>query len=86
MGKITQVKKLPKPGVIVLPGGRANLVAFKIAHNPALRNTLQNDGWQFLKYRHLRYLDSNPALTLENLAEQFKLDPMTYTEPQIRLF
>lgn len=86
MGKITQAKKLPKPGVIVLPGGRANLVAFKIANNPALRITLQNDGWQFLKFRHLRYLGTKPALTLENLAEQFELDPLTYTEPQIRLF
>ena len=86
MGKIIQAKNLPKPGVILLPGGRANLVAFKIAHNPALRNTLQNDGWQFLKYRHLRFLDTNPAITLGNLAEQFELDPLTYTEPQIRLF
>ena len=86
MGKIIHSEPKPRPGWIVLPGGRANLVAHKIAHNPALRNQLANDGWQFLKYRHLRYLSANPSLTLESLDEQFALDPLTYTQPQIRLF
>ena len=70
--------------LIILPGGRANLVAWKLKDNPLLRVQVE-DHWGFIKYRHLRYLVDNPMLTLENFTEQLALDPLTYSEPQIRL-
>lgn len=79
----------PKPHqgfrhVIVLPGGRANLVAYKLRKDPRLKIEI-DQGWILLKYRHLRRLIENPLLTPENLAEQIELDPLTYTDTQIRL-
>lgn len=79
----------PKPQqrfrhVIVLPGGRANLVAFKLSKNACLNKEIEQ-GWIFLKYRHLRRLIENPLLTAENLIEQLDLDPLTYTATQMRL-
>lgn len=70
--------------LIVLPGGRANMVTYKIKNNPLWQQKL-DEGWIFVKYRHLRQLVKNPSLSLENLTEQLALDPLTYSEPQIRL-
>jgi DNA-directed RNA polymerase subunit M/transcription elongation factor TFIIS len=77
----------PQPGfrhVIVLPGGRANLLAYKMSKDSRLRNEIEQ-GWIFLKYRHLRRLIENPLLSQENLTEQLNLDPLTYTATQMRL-
>jgi DNA-directed RNA polymerase subunit M/transcription elongation factor TFIIS len=79
----------PKPQqgfhhIIVLPGGRANLVAYKLSKDARLKNEIEM-GWIFLKYRHLRRLIENPLLTPENLAEQLDLDPLMYSATQIRL-
>ena len=47
-----------RPGVpcLTLPGGRAVLVGYKLRHNPYLRQQVEQHGWQFLKFRHLRHL------------------------------
>jgi hypothetical protein len=79
----------PKPQqgfchVIVLPGGRSNLVAFKLSKDARLNKEIEQ-GWIFLKYRHLRRLIENPLLSAENLIEQLELDPLTYTATQMRL-
>ena len=86
LGKIIPYGQPPlSKAVIVLPGGRANLLAYKLEHNPALKE--QADGhYRFVKYRHLRHLLTSPLLTRENLDDQLALDPLTYTEPQLRLF
>ena len=70
--------------IIVLPGSRANLAAYKLEHDPHLRQEVSR-GWRLIKYRHLRQLCENPVLTADNLDLQLDLDPMTYTAPQIRL-
>jgi hypothetical protein len=80
----------PEQSFIVLPGGRANLVAFKIKRDPRLgemSNITQDDhiGWRYIKFRHLRFLSENPLLTRENFEEQLKLDPLTFSTPQLRL-
>jgi len=85
LGKIIQPESRPKgKALIVLPGGRANLVACKLRNNPLLREEIEKN-WIFIKYRRLRYLNDNPMLTLDNFDEQLGLDPLTYAEPQIRL-
>ena len=81
--------------VIVLPGGRANLVAHKLRHDPRLRGLCAvegspgeaaSGGWRFLKFRHLRQMLDNLLLRRDNLDEILAQDPLTYTAPQMRLF
>ena len=82
--------------IIVLPGGRANLLAYKLRHDPrlaALCASLEetpteaaSSGWRFLKFRHLRQLLDHPMLLRENFAELLTQDPLTYSAPQMRLF
>jgi len=74
----------PSNAFIVLPGSRANLVAYKLKQNFYLRNIVDK-GWRFIKYRHLRQLAESPTLNIDQLEEQLSLDPITYTKPQMRL-
>ncbi|MGE5124016.1 MAG: hypothetical protein ACM3H7_05820, partial [Acidobacteriaceae bacterium] len=76
-----------KKGFIVLPGGRANLVIYKLRRDPRLIKAfnLTQGNWNFLKFRHLRSLVENPLLDRENLDQLLQLDPLTYSTPQLRL-
>lgn len=76
--------------IIVLPGGRANLIAYKINRDPRLGEKIKIDSestgeWRFLKFRHLRWILENPLLISNNFNEQLDLDPLTFTTPQLRL-
>jgi hypothetical protein len=71
--------------LIVLPGSRANLVVYKQRTDPRIKQVIES-GWRFLKYRHLRWLLETPVLLQETFNEQLNSDPLTYTEPQQRLF
>jgi hypothetical protein len=73
-----------KKSIIVVPGSRANLVAYKLRTNPHL-NLVFGQDWEFIKYRHIRQLVERSNLNQSNLDEQLSLDPLTYTKPQIRL-
>lgn len=77
----------PARSIIILPGGRANLVAYKLRRDPRLGRLCDpvQRGWRFIKFRHLRWLESNPLLSRENLNEQLALDPLTYSTSQLRL-
>ena len=66
---------------LVIPGGRANLVLYKLRHDPRLAEA----SWQFLKFRHIRQLADSTELTLENWQARFALDPLTYESAQMRL-
>ncbi len=74
----------PVKSLLVLPGSRSNLIVFKLRQNPFL-NKFVDQGWQFVKYRHLRRLSESTTLNSSNLDEQLSLDPLTYSKPQIRL-
>lgn len=69
---------------IVLPGGRANLVAYKLRRDPRLRQVIE-EGWRFIKFRHVRWLAESPILNRDLLDEQLDLDTLTYDVPQLRL-
>jgi hypothetical protein len=73
--------------LIILPGGRANLVAYKLRRDPRLGRLCDaaQSGWRFIKFRHLRWLVDNPLLSRENFNELLALDPLTYSTPQLRL-
>jgi hypothetical protein len=70
--------------VILLPGGRANLAAYKLENNPYLKQEIES-GWHIVKYRHLRHLAESPFLTPEIFKDQLNQDSITYSMPQMRL-
>ncbi len=70
--------------MIVLPGGRARLVEYKMSRDPRLRNALQ-EGWRLIKFRHLRRLAEDLSLQRENLERLLDLDPLANRDPQLPL-
>ena len=76
----------PERCVVVLPGGRASLLAFKLRRDPHLAETAAR-GWHFLKFRHLRQIHSNPSLTLEMWQEMLDADPPRWEDAiQMKMF
>jgi len=67
--------------MVVLPGGRAQLALYKIERDPRLKQALA-EGWRLVKFRHLRRLAENQALTLESFLDLLDLDPLA--EEQIQ--
>ena len=86
-----QSASTPERSFLVIPGGRANLAAYKLRRDARLSQAI-GQGWRFLKFRHLRWLLERYAdeavypPSAELLEEQFNADPLTYDEPQLRLF
>ncbi|MGB7537232.1 MAG: hypothetical protein WBM17_01715 [Anaerolineales bacterium] len=74
----------PDRSWIVLPGGRAVLVGFKLRGNILLRRAVAK-GWRFLKFRHIRRLLQDPYLRPENLDERMGLDPLEVTADKVPL-
>lgn len=70
--------------LIVLPGSRANLAAYKLQNNPLLKQEAESS-WLIVKYRNLRRLAESPFLTVEILKDQLNQDLITYNMPQMRL-
>lgn len=68
--------------IIVLPGGRAGLLGYKLQQDAHLRNAVEFR-WQFLKFRNLRRLSENNLLTRDNLQRYLALDPLANTDPQM---
>jgi len=75
---------LPTRRMIILPGGRARLIEYKLNRDPRLRSALQ-DGWQLIKFRHLRRLADDMSLKRENLEKLLDLDPLANRDPQLPL-
>ncbi|NUM46844.1 MAG: hypothetical protein HUU38_19230 [Anaerolineales bacterium] len=81
VGKMTGEPSFSPLAFLVIPGGRANLMLYKLRHDPRLGQV----GWQFLKFRHVRALAESAEITRENWQERFALDPLTYESAQMRL-
>ncbi len=71
--------------ILVLPGGRAALVLFKLRHDPRLTTHTGQHQWRFLKFRLVRRLAELDDIHPEALPELLELDPISHTEPQIPL-
>lgn len=72
---------------LVLPGGRAQLVTFKLQRDPRLRQAVEQDRWQFIKFRHLRRLLAEEKLDRYAFKTVLGLDPIVEREAaQIPLF
>lgn len=78
-------QELPGKKLIVLPGSRSNLAAFKLRRDLHLQS-LKTESWSIVKYRQLRNLNDNPLLTLELFASQITGDPPEYRSTQLALF
>jgi hypothetical protein len=84
-GEHVQTTSPPSQRWIVLPGGRAGLVRYKLARDPRLAEAL-GQGWEFIKFRHLRRLSEAASLTPENIRERLMLDPLANEDPQMSLW
>lgn len=73
----------PVPGFLILPGGRAGLLAYKLERDPDLRSIAGH--WRILKFRHLRQLAGMKGLTRALFDQEFSADPIEPPE-QMKLF
>ena len=98
LGKTMQPPSPASKSIVVIPGGRANLAAYKLRRDPRLRRLCQpydpattgetpnlETGWRIIKLRHLRWLVENVGQMQQPLEELLRLDPLTFSAPQMRL-
>ncbi len=81
---IAEASYPPEQTLLVIPGGRAALVAFKAQRDPILAERLKN--YRLVKYRLLRALAKVPILTRETFEEQIASDPIEQTKGQMMMF
>ncbi|MFH1907614.1 MAG: hypothetical protein ABIL11_09585 [Chloroflexota bacterium] len=74
----------PECSLLVMPGGRAGLLACKLRRDPSLEQ-IWRGGWRVLKFRHLRRLAETSSLTRERWARELSADPIEPPE-QMKLF
>ena len=60
---------------LVFPGGRAELLAYKLQRDPRLARVAAEGGWQFIKFRHLRRLSAE-GLNRQLFETVLGLDPI----------
>ncbi len=67
----------PTISLLVLPGGRAGLLLYKLRRDPSLM-ALWNQGWRVLKFRTLRRLAITPPIQLqrEGFLQELNSDPL----------
>lgn len=74
----------PEGSILVLPGGRASLLAYKQSRDPGLRSRMA--GWCVVKYRLLRTLAEIPVLNRQTFEEQIASDPVERSQGQLMMF
>jgi hypothetical protein len=70
--------------ILVIPGGRAALIAYKEQRDPALAERMQQ--YRLMKYRMWRTLSNMPILTRETFEEQSSGDPVEQARGQMMMF
>ena len=81
---ISETSYPPGQTVIVMPGGRAALAAYKAQRDPSLAARIKSV--QVVKYRLLRTLIELPVLTRETFEEQIAGDPLEKSKSQMMMF
>ena len=80
------LRQNPNPAelsLLVLPGGRSGLLAYKLNRDPGLRSLAER--WRILKFRNLRRLAGITALSRVRFEEELSGDPIEPPE-QMKLF
>lgn len=70
--------------ILVLPGSRANLLAYKQQRDPILKKRLDRD-FLVVKFRLVRDLEVNPLLSRELFKDLIHADPPEYRASQLAL-
>jgi hypothetical protein len=60
---------------LVLAPERTELVRYKLARSPLLRQSMEAGNWHILKSNHLRELAERDAVTMDDLEPLLGLDP-----------
>jgi hypothetical protein len=81
---LTEPTYPPEQSMIVIPGGRAGLVAYKAQRDPSLAEHVK--AYRVVKYRLLRALSELPILTRETFEEQITSDPIEQSKGQMMMF
>jgi hypothetical protein len=71
-------------GILVVPGGRAGLLAYKGNRNFELQQRLE--AWHVLKFRLVRTLAEIPVLNRQTFEEQITSDPVEQMQGQLMMF
>jgi hypothetical protein len=83
-GKVLRQNPYPaERSVLLIPGGRAGLLAYKLERDPVLRRSLEH--WRIVKFRSLRRLVEMTSLTRERFEIELNGDPIEPPE-QMKLF
>jgi hypothetical protein len=84
-GRILAENRYPlEKCLLVLPGGRAGLLAYKETRDAKLRRRLE--GWRIVKFRLLRSLADIPVLSRQTFEEQLVSDPVEQAQGQMMMF
>ena len=78
------LEQIDEQTVIVIPGGRAALAAYKQERDPSLKERLKKH--KLAKYRLLRSVLDLPILTRETFEELIASDPVEKAENQLMMF
>ena len=78
------LEQIDEHTVIVIPGGRAALAAYKQERDPSLKERLKKH--KLAKYRLLRSVLDLPILTRETFEELIASDPVEKAENQLMMF
>ncbi len=73
----------PQRCLLVIPGGRAGLLAYKLQRDPSLKRLVED--WRVVKFRTLRRLAENRQLNLQEWEKELGGDPIEPPE-QMKLF
>ncbi len=82
---LTNPQNEAKTRILLIPGSRANLLAYKEERDPVLKAKLDH-GFTLMKYRLVRDLEANPLLSRELFREQLMADPPEFQSSQLALF
>jgi len=80
----TETRYPPEQMALVIPGGRAALIAYKEQCDPSLAERLKD--YRLVKYRLVRTLSEVPILTRETFEEQIASDPVEQSKGQMMMF
>jgi hypothetical protein len=84
VGRVLRQKPAPAgKNFLILPGGRAGLLAYKLERDPTLRSLAEN--WRIVKFRNLRRLAGLAELGRESFEKEFSSDPIEPPE-QMKMF
>jgi hypothetical protein len=84
IGKILRQNPYPPEHcLLLLPGGRAGLLAYKLERDPGLKALAE--GWRIVKFRQLRRLAEASSLTRASWEKELDSDPIEPPE-QMKLF